>query len=49
MQKPCEALMMDAKVFERESETNNGHTVAALCQRHDFILLHHFFDSFVFN
>ena len=33
---------MHAKVFERESKTNNEHTVAVLCQRHDFVLLHHF-------
>ena len=33
---------MYAKVFERELETNNGHTVAVLCQRHDFILLYYF-------
>ena len=37
---------MQAKVFDRESKTNNEHTVAVLCQRHDFILLYHFFDFF---
>ena len=40
--------LMHAKVFERESKTNNEHTVAVLYQRHDFILLHHFFDLFGF-
>ena len=30
--------LIHAKVFERESKTNNEHTVAVLCQRHDFIL-----------
>ena len=34
---------MHAKVFERESKTNNEHTVAVLCQRPDFIFLYHFF------
>ena len=37
MQKSREALADDAKVFERESETNNEHTAAVLWQRHDFI------------
>ena len=40
--------LMHATVFKRESQTNNEHTVAVLCQKHDFILLHHFFDFFVF-
>ena len=40
--------LMHAKVFKRESQTNNEHTVAALSQKHDFILMHYFFDSFVF-
>ena len=40
--------LMHAKVFKRESQTNNEHTVAVLCHKHDFILLHHFFDFFVF-
>ena len=31
---------MQAKVFDRESKTNNEHTVAVLCQRHDFIFLY---------
>ena len=35
--------LMHSKVFERESKTNNEHTVAVLYQRHDFILLYHFF------
>ena len=48
MQKSPEALADPRKVFERESKTNNEHTVAALCQRYDFILLYHFFDFFVF-
>ena len=39
--------LMHARVFERESKTNNEHTVAVLCQRHDFILSHHLF-VFVF-
>ena len=39
---------MHAKVFERESKTKNEHTVAVLYQRHDFVLLHHFLDFFVF-
>ena len=34
---------MHAKVFDRESKTNNKHTAAVLCQRHGFILLYHFF------
>ena len=45
-QKSREALY--AKVFEKESKTNNEHIVAVLCLRHDFILLYHFFDFFVF-
>ena len=40
---------MHKKVFEREPKTNNEHTVAVLCLRHDFILLHHFLDFFVFR
>ena len=40
--------LMHAKVFERESKTNNEHTVAVLCPRHDFILLHHFFLIFLY-
>ena len=40
--------LMHAKVFRRESQTNNEHTVVVLCQKHDFILLHHLFDVFVF-
>ena len=40
---------MHAKVFERESKTNNENTVAVLCQRYDFILLHHFLDFFGFQ
>ena len=39
---------MHAKLFARESKRNNEHTVANLCKRHDFILLHHFFDFFWF-
>ena len=34
--------LLHAKAFERESKTNNEHTVAVLCQRHDFIPLYHF-------
>ena len=40
--------LMHAKVFKRESQTNNAHSVVVLCQKHDFILLHHFFDFFRF-
>ena len=40
--------LMHATVFKRESQTNNEHTVAVLCQKHDFILFHHFFEFFVF-
>ena len=40
--------LMHAKVFNRESQTNNEHTVAVLYQKHDFILLHHFYDVFCF-
>ena len=40
--------LMQIKVFDRESKTNNEHTVAVLCQRYDFILVYHFFDFFVF-
>ena len=40
--------LMQAKVFERQSKTSNEHTVAVLCQRHDFILLYHFFHFFNF-
>ena len=39
---------MHAKVFERESKRNNEHTAAVLCQKHDFVHLHHFFFFFVF-
>ena len=28
-------------------EINNKHTVAVLCQRHDFIILYNFFDFYV--
>ena len=35
--------LMHAKVFKREWKTNTEHTVAVLYQRHDFILLYHFF------
>ena len=35
--------LMHAKVFEKESKTNNEHTVAVLCQRHDYIPWYHFF------
>ena len=38
LQKPRESLPMHAKVYKRESKANNEHTVAVLCQRHDFIL-----------
>ena len=38
--------LMLAKVFKRESQANNA--VAVLCQKHDFIHLHHFFYFFVF-
>ena len=40
--------LIHEKVFERESETNKEHNVAVLCQRNDFILLHHIFYFFVF-
>ena len=40
--------LMHAKAFERDSKTNIEHTVAVLCQRHDFILLNHFFDYVFF-
>ena len=39
--------LMHAKVFKRESKTNNEHTAAVLCQRHDFIILYNFFDFYV--
>ena len=39
---------MGARVFERESKTNNEHTVAVLCQRRDFIPLYHFIVVVVF-
>ena len=38
---------MHAKLFKRESKTNNGQNAVVLCQRHDFILLYHFFDFYV--
>ena len=41
------AACIKAKVFGRESKTNNGHTVAVLCQRHDFVLLYHLFFIFL--
>ena len=34
--------LMQAKVFNRELKTDNEHTAAVLCQRHDFIFLYHF-------
>ena len=40
--------VVHAKLFARESKRNNEHTVAVLCKRHDFILLHNFFDFFWF-
>ena len=40
--------LMQAKAFDRESKTNNEDTVAVLCQRHDFILLYHFFHFLIF-
>ena len=40
--------LMHAKVFKKESQTNNEHTVAVLCQKHNFNLLPHFFDLLVF-
>ena len=43
MQKPREALTDASKSIERESKTDNEHTVAVLCQRHGFVLLYHFF------
>ena len=48
MQKSREALADARKVFERESKAKNEHTLAALCQRHDFILFYHSFDFFDF-
>ena len=47
MQKLRKVCLMHAEVFERESKTNNKHTVAVLSQRPDFILLYYFF-VFVF-
>ena len=41
--------LMHAKVFKRRSQTNNEHTLAVLCQKHNFILLHYFFDFFAFQ
>ena len=38
--------LMHAKVTKTESQENNEHTVVVLCQKHNFILLHHFFDFF---
>ena len=40
---------MHAKVFEKESKTNNEHIVVVLCERHDFILLYHFLIFLFFN
>ena len=48
MKKSRKVWLMHAKVFERESKTKNEHTAPVLCQRHDFIVLHHFFGFFVF-
>ena len=48
MQKSLEALTDARKSIQREWKKNNEHTVAVLYQRHDFILLYHFFDFFVF-
>ena len=36
-------------LIKRESQTNNKHTVSVLCQKHDFILLHDFFDFLIGN
>ena len=47
MQKSQEALADASKSIRKRTE-NNEHTVAVLCQRHDFILLYHFLDFFVF-
>ena len=33
--------LMHTKLFKRESQTNSEQNVAVLCQKHDFILLHH--------
>ena len=36
----------DARKSIRKRIENNEHTVAVLCQRHDLILLYHFFIFF---
>ena len=46
MQKSHKALADTRKSIRKRIE--NEHTVAVLCQRHDFILLYHFFNFFVF-
>ena len=40
--------LADAQVFKRGSQRNNEDSVAVLCQKHSFILLHHCFDFFCF-
>ena len=47
MQKSRKALADPRKSIQKRIE-NNEHTVAVLCQRHDFILLYHVFHVFVF-
>ena len=48
MQRSREALADARKNIRRESKAKNEDTVAALCQRHNFILLCYFFDVFYF-
>ena len=53
MQKPREALADARKSIRKKSKTNSvvivdKQTVAVLSQRHDFVLLYHFFGFFVF-
>ena len=46
LKKTAKLWLMQAKVFDRESKTNNEHAVAVLCQRHGFIIIYHFFHYF---
>ena len=53
MQKPREALADARKSIRKKSKTNSvvivdKQTVAVLSQRHDFILLYHFFGFLFF-
>ena len=48
MQKSHEPLADARKSIRKSIENKQWTAVAVLCQRHDFILLHHFFYFFVF-